>query len=87
MSEEQRPIPEYMKQDPENPKRYICSACKKSVSLLFADLGCECDGKGVSENYHALETRLEEIIADIQRDEHLTEDEKANLKSMVDGEL
>ncbi len=83
------PIPDYIVADEEHPGRLKCSKCGESISKLFADLGCsECDGQGLSSDYHTAKRDAEDAVDWIQSTRNsLTDDEKDRLKDYIKGEL
>ena len=74
-------IPDYLKLDDKG--RYECSGCGETISKLFADLGCECDGEGWTKNYKEYEEKLEDAIWAISNPDlsGLNENEINNLKN------
>ena len=77
-------IPEYLVQI-EGSKRYRCTMCDETISSLFADLGCDCEGKGRSKTFKDISNQISELI--IRSQKELTSDEQREIKDMVEGEL
>ena len=78
------PIPSYLKKEND---RYVCLGCKKTISTIFADLGCECEGLGHSPNYESILNRIDATIWEIQTMRNITQIEAEYLKGKIQGEL
>ena len=78
------PIPSYLEKEND---RYVCLGCKKTISTIFADLGCECEGLGHSPDYESILDSIDNIIWEIQTMKNITQTEAEYLKGKIQGEL
>ena len=79
-------IPEYLKLNENG--RYECTKCGETVSKLFADLGCDCNGEGRSTDFETIKTEAQNIVWRLKTEKNsLTESEKSEILEELKEEL